>query len=560
MSAIAPAAIALPRPAERARSDAWFVTLIIVVVLGLTSAPYVYGYLSAPPGRQFMGILLDVPDHVQYFSWMRELAAAPLAENKLTPEPNPPLFFNLLWWGLGRLGRLIGVGYAPMFQLLRVAATVLFILAAFRLCAYFLDDRRMQRTALLVILFTSGFGWVLVLAKYTVARGTLWFPLDVYIAEGNTFLGMLAYPHFISAALYVLVFELMLRGEASGRRRYAVAAGLVSLALGWQHAYDLVSIYGVLLDRRLPRALLVDGLILGALSVWPALYSVVLTRADPLWRAVLAQFKNAGVFTPSPLHLPILLGPAFLLALFTLARENPLRLRGVGNRDLFLKVWLLATFALIYLPVEYQIHLLNGWQVPIGILATRGLYRYVAPAVATWRARRRPAARPADSRAVPAALAAALLVAIVPTNLYLWAWRFVDLSRHDYPYSLRADEVQALDWLDRHAAPDDVVLASLTLGQYVPVLTGSHAVLAHWAQTVDFYGKSERVAEFFAAATPDRRRQATLRAYSVDYVLVGPAEQALGGFQPGTAPYLRLVYTTPQVQVYAVDLDRSTSP
>ena len=81
------------------------------------------------------------------------------------------------------------------------------------------------------------------------------------------------------------------------------------------------------------------------------------------------------------LHLSILLGPAFLLAIVTAIKDNPVRVTGLSDNDLFLKGSSLATFPLVYLPVDWQVHLLNGWQVPIAILATRGLFTYIAPAI-----------------------------------------------------------------------------------------------------------------------------------------------------------------------------------
>src|SRR5258706_3061575 len=322
----------------RTEASEWrFVAATIVLVLALTSLPYLYAYSTTPIDKQFTGILLDAPDYGQYFSWMRELSAAPLASNKLTPEPNRAIFFNLLWWGLGHLSRWTGLGFAAMIQVLRVTAGSLFLISAYQLCGWFMADRRMRRLAFLILTFTSGFGWVLVVLKYLVLRGELPLPLDLYIAEGNTFLDILAYPHFVAAALYIVVFYLVLRGEAKAQMRYAVAAGLLALFLGWQHAYDLWSVYAVLAvyvalrairDRAWPKYLILSGLVIGIISFWPALYAVALTSADPVWHAVLAQFVNAGVFTPDLLQLPILLGPAFVVALFTALRQNPFRLQG----------------------------------------------------------------------------------------------------------------------------------------------------------------------------------------------------------------------------------------
>ncbi len=539
-------------------ADWRFVMLVILSVLLVTTIPYVYAYLTTPPDKHFMGIMLDVSDHSQYFSWMRELTHANLSANKLTPEPNRPIFFNLLWWGMGRLGRLLGWDYAAMFQLLRFTSAILFLLLVYRMCTWFFTDRLMRRAAFLLVTFTSGFGWVLVLLKYTLTKGQLLFPLDVFVAEGNTFLGILGYPHFIAAALYIFVFDLILRGQARGQLRYAVAAGGVALFLGWQHAYDLVAVYGILAaytalaalrDRRLPAYLIQSGLLVGFISCWPALYSVTLTATDPVWKAVLAQFANAGVYTPPLYRLPVLLGPAFLLALFTVFRDNPLRLRGVTDNDLFLRGWFLAAFALAYLPVDYQIHLINGWQVPIAFLATQGLFRYVLPVVERWASRRQGSG---SNNALRRGVVAMLVVIVLPTNLYLWLWRFVDLSRHDYPFYLYTDEAAAMKWLETNAGPDDVVLSSETIGQYLPAFAGTHAFLAHWAQTLDFYGKQRMVRAFFDEDTEDAYRRQILEQYEVDYVFYGPVEQTLGRYTPADANFLTLVYSAPRVKIYVV--------
>lgn len=543
-------------PAAKADVAEWrFVAITIVLMWVITSLPYLYAYYSTPADKQFMGIVINVPDHVQYFSWMRELTSAPLSANKLTPEPNSPLFFNLLWWGMGRLGWWLGLGYPGMYQILRLVGSGLFLLLAYRVCAWFLTDRLMRQTAFLIITLTSGFGWFLVMLKYLGGLPDPPFPLLVFISEANTFFGIMGFPHFIAAALYIFVFDLLLRGQAQGQLRYAVAAGLVALFFGWQHAYDLVLVYGIvggyalfslLRDRRWPLYLIKSGLIIGLISCWPAIYSVLLTKLDPLWEKVLAQFANAGVFTPNPLQLFILLGPAFGLAVFTVIKQNPFRLHGLDDKQLFLKSWFLFNFLLIYIPTDYQVHMLNGWQVPIAILATQGLFYYVAPWI------ERVLKSKFEPKSIRRALVIALILIILPTNIYLLLWRFVELRRHDYPYYLHRDEIAAMQWLETNAQPDDVAFSSLTTGQYIPALTGLHAFMAHWAQTLDYYGKTAMLTEFFAESTDDARRQQILHEYSVDYVLYGPAEQALGGYDPGQSALFTEVFSSPSTHIYVL--------
>lgn len=547
-------------PMDIVRSEIRFVLGISLAVLAITSLPYIFGYATSPPDKQFMGLVINVPDHSQYFAWLKGFRSAHLISNTLTPETNPPIFFNLLWWTLAQIGNLAGLGHAALYQIFRWAAGLSFLVALYGFCALVFDDRPQRRFAFLLITFTSGLGWVLVVLKYTLTEGELLYPLDVYIAEGNTFLCILGYPHFIFASAFILsVFGLVLVGQRKGQLRYAMVAGLVALALGWQHGYDLIIIYGVLgiygllialRDVAWPRYLIKAGLIIGVLSVWPAFYNVYLTTANPLWDEVLAQFANAGVYTPTPFHLIILFGLPLIVAAFTWTGMVPLR--KWDNRMLFVPTWFLVGFLLNYIPTDFQIHMLNSWQVPLGIVVVIGLTEWVSP----WLQAHWPwCGRKLVSVSGDRWLTAIFLLLVIPTNLYLWAWRFVDLNRHDYPYYLYCDEVAAIEWLAEHAPSDAIVLSSLDTGQYVPALSGKRAFLAHWAQTVDFYGKQKQVARFFDAGVDDAERLETLRTFGVDYVLYGPAEQALGQYNPGDSPFFSATFSSPRVTIHRVSTE-----
>ena len=549
--------------------------VVILAICVLSSLPYLYGYLSAPPGRVFMGILLNTPDTTQYFAWMRGFGAANLIDNKLTPEPNEAMFFNLLWWTLGKLARWGGLSLPLVYQIFRIVAAVAFLLLAYWFCGLFLPDQGQRRTAFLLIALGSGLGWIWVVLKYLSRSSDVAYPFDVYTVEPNTFLGIMAFPHFIQAAfLLLIVFALALLAFERRRLREALLAGLVAFVLGLTHAYDLLLVYTVVGAFALVllwregfsyRLLLIPASIV-AISIGPAIYSVYITSAFPVWREVLAQFVNAGAWTPSPPHLLVLLGVPFLVALITLIL--PQRLPGAGRgsmtppaplgtalnkRELFLRTWFVVNFFVVYVPLSYQIHYLNGWQVPIAILATMGFYRRVIP----WLRRR----MTQDGRrktlafgrlSVESMLASLLIVAALPTNVYLFAWRFVDLSRYNHPYYLARDEWEALRWLDAHAPPDAVVFSSADIGQYVPSATEGRAFLAHWAMTVDLYRKQEIVRAFFNATMDEAERAAVLRAYHVRYIFWGEAERKLGTFNPDVLPFVRRVYVSPQAVIYQV--------
>jgi len=524
---------------------------VAAALLAITSLPYVAAYASTPTDRAFMGVALNVPDHAQYFSWLRSHAQSLLITNRMTPEPNGAVFFNLLWWMLAIVSRGIGIDYPITYQLLRIVGVVAFLVVAYRIIALALDEPRRRLFALLLMCTTSGLGWTLVVAKYTVARGELWLPLDVYVAEGNTFLGALGYPHFLAAAAYVFCFERFLHAlHRPGFVRGMLGCGLFAQFMGWQHAYDLLIIWGVLAafvalyalrsDRAAARRAVLGLLIVVVASSPPAGYALALTRLDPLWAAVLAQFGNAGVWTPPPWRLPVLLGFTFLAACAVAWHDVRRRLASLSDARLLIWAWFVVSFALIYLPTDYQIHMLNGWQVPMAVLATRWVYEQAAPRLQRMR-----------SRLQPQIVALCFLVGVAPTNLYLLGWRIVDLTRHRYDYTLGRADVEALRWLGRHADSDDVVLSSLTIGQFVPTFSDARAYLAHWAQTVDFYARRAAVQRFFSGEAGPTERAHILITDSVDYVFVGPAEREISGFDPAVVEGMRVVFENEEVRIYA---------
>lgn len=525
------------------RSDYLALGLILAALILLTSVPHLYATLSSPDERIYMGIVSDVPDTTQYFSWLRAHQEAFVVSNWMTPEPNQPAFFNLLWLVLGRLTLWTGISMATAFQLLRIGAGLGFGLALFWLYGLLAQSRRERWLASLLVLLGGGVGWVWVVEKYLAGRSDLLFPLDAQVAEPNAFLSLIGYPHFlVAAALVLAVFGLFLAGERSRQHRpYGLAAAL-ALVLSLQHAYDLITVYmvlGVYLllrwwnGRQFPWHGAIGLTIIGLVSSPPAAYFAYLTSTDPIWRQVLAQFSNAGVFTPNPLHLLIVLGPQLPLA----AAALPALWRRRSDADLLLLSWTVIGFGLLYIPTDFQIHMLNPYQVPLAILAVRTAMRIAAA----------PGARQQLRRWAPIVL---VLVAI-PINIYLLSWRFIDLERHNAPYYLHRDEVTALEWLNR-TEDQGVVLSSETLGQYAPALAGKRAVLAHWAQSVDYYTKRSDVARFFDPATPQAERDAMIQRYGVAYVLAGEAELQAGAAHALDAAPLDKVFDAPGAVIYRV--------
>jgi hypothetical protein len=262
----------------------------------------------------------------------------------------------------------------------------------------------------------------------------------------------------------------------------------------------------------------------------------------PVWHDVLAQFDLAGAWTPDPFHLLFLMGLPLVIAVAGFDGCVPLRERSLPQ--IFVRVWFMAGFFLLYVPLNFQIHFLNGWQLPIAVLATEILFRRILPFFRSRESHR--------AHMLTKWVPIVLLAAVIPTNLYLFAWRFIALGRYQHPYFIHRDEDAALEWLAENAEADDIVLSAQDLGQYVPGRTDARSFLGHWAMTKDLHEKQDLVKSFFDAEAADSERRAVLSEFGVDYVLRGVVERRQGEFDPASVAYLAPCFVAPEATVYCV--------
>lgn len=517
---------------------------LIAALLAVTSLPYVYARLSAPADLVYTGLMFDVPDHAQYWSWVTASRHALFISNTMTPEPNAPIFMNPMMWLLSRAQIAFGLSFPALFQWWRVATIIMLVPLLLVFVRVMMPERDRRATALLITLLGSGFGWVWVMIKRWSAAADVRWPQDLYTVEPNTFWAMLSYP-FISLA-HALILATMLGAWLAHRGKgwpaYLLAVGGAA-SLSLSHTYDLITVYVVLAAyglfewirrRQLPVRLAAAGMMIVAASAPAALYYQQLTTGDPLWRSILSQYSNAGVWTPRHFHLIVLMGAPLLLALVGLNPRD-----GWTDERRFVTIWAATGLCLIYLPVVYQIKLLSAWQFPIAVLAAHAWHERMAPVL-----ERRTSRRWA---------VAALVVTVSLTNVYLFAWRFIDLGRHAPPYYLHDDEVEALAWLSRNAQSSDVVLAPAEIGQFVPNYGASRAYLAHWAMTNRFYERRANVERFFAADTPERWREQLVTSEKVTLVLRSGWPPALDAtYDPGKSSAFELLFSRPRAQVYRV--------
>jgi hypothetical protein len=294
--------------------------------------------------------------------------------------------------------------------------------------------------------------------------------------------------------------------------------------------------------RRLP------GLVaLALVSVPIVVYQYVTMVSNPVFAGWQAQNIN---LSPAPWHYA--LGYGVVLALAIPGGWWALRQRG---RWPVLSLWLLIIVPLLYAPVVFNLQrrVIEGAQVPLCILATVGMTRYVLPAVGRSRLATSLAARGYSSRRSELLVRNLLVALTLPSTLFLILSASLAAAAGAPDMVHSAGEIAAVDWLGANSSPDDTVLASYEIGGFIPARIGHRVFMGHWTETVDLASKRAAAERFYGAATDDER-QAMLRQYGIVYVFHGPRERALGDFDPVRTDYLTLVFTGPNASLYRVRL------
>ena len=523
-----------------------------LLCLAVGTLPYLVGFLRAPEGRLYTGLMFDVPDHAQYWTWVTSSRHGLFIPNAMTPEPNAASFLNPMMWILAQVQALFGLSFAALFQWWRVAAAVVVGPALAVIALRLSRSADQARVAFWIALAGGGLGWILVGAKYALGLADAPFPHAIYTFEPNTWFGLLGYPYLPLAQGFMciaLVGAFRVHTAPSPHAWAACAIGALGVAL--LHAYDLVVVYAVVgtfwivelvRGRGIPWRFSWAIVLILACSAPLAGYYQYLTSADPLWRSILTQYTNAGVWTPPPPLLVVLLGAPLVLA--------AIRLKGLawdhaGTR--FAACWALIGVVIIYVPTVFQIKLLAALQVPLAILAADLWCARVAPWLSQWTARR----FGASVAGWAPALVLALLV--LPTNLYLVAWRLIELRRPGSDLYVTADESAALDALATSTGPGDVALAVESVGRWVPNQGQTRAYLAHWAMTNKYLERRDVVERFFSDGVDDAWRQRLLAENGVTYVVWTDRHRAQGGtYSPAQSPLFSPIYVAPTAGVFKV--------
>jgi hypothetical protein len=435
-------------------------------------------------------------------------------------------YLFLFYLFLGHLSRWTGLSLIVVYHLARVIGVVwLAYLVRNYMHKLFGQSSTTALYATILALFGSGLGFLVLPFGYLTS--------DFVTPEAYPFLSALTNPHFpISIAMMLSLF-LLSTGESNYQNNFLLFFLAVALALIQPFGVVIVLLvcaFNTLWTWWVGAGLNLVPVVeisLGGLPIMLYQATVVLTdRNLYIW--------NSQNQTPSPPLWDVILSlsPAVLLGfgavIFSLREKLP---NGIQRITI---LWLVLGLLFVYLPFNLQRRFLLGLYVPASALAvfaiaalhSRGKVRF-------------------SRRILPV-----LMTLSFGSNLIFLAILGTGISQRSPTYYLSSTESEALEWLGDAAPPQSVILASPESSILIPEITGLRIVYAHPYETVNAAENETSVMDFYTGRMTYEQSLDFLNEKSVDYVLFGPRERAIG--EPQVLGTFLLLYQKDDIAIYTI--------
>lgn len=495
-------------------------------VLLLVTVPYLYAHFSAGQDFLFGGFLLNPVDGYSYLAKMQQgWSGSWQFTLPYTNDPGSGSYLFMFYLLLGHVSRVLGLSRIVIFHAFRILGSILMLLALARYIHISFPEYRQRVMGYILVVTGSGLGW------FAVFLGG--FTMDFWVAETYPFLSSYANAHF---PMGLALFTYLLRPH----RQLANAwIGLLALFLVLMVPFASILLIMLQVVSLLWREIETKQMDLSRIlsdrrwrsffwilivSTPVILYDLWISRTHPV-----LKIWNQQNITSSPpwWNVIISLSPALILAVGGIIPT-------LKNRDNRLWVaWMVLGAILAIMPWNLQRRFLVGYYIPLACLAVMGIDFIAAKVKLDYKT-----------------LAAVLLILSVPTNLIVLISGIQAASIKDPNIYLYDEEWLAMRWIRDHTRSDSLFLAAPDTGLLIPAFTGRDVIYGHPFETT-FADKKKRVLErFYSGKMDESSQEAYLDEHGVDYLVYGPRERDLGGFQ--TLQNTVIQYQLSKLHIYQI--------
>jgi len=485
-----------------------------IFIFAFLNFPDYYAYQKTPPGHFFSGqaSYFDPWDINNYFALIRWGQNKGIwVENFYTTESHQPALIYFLYTLTGKLFPFANP--VTLYYSLRAIASFILIFAIWKAGLAFLKNRLDSFLALLAISLGGGLGWLF---------GRNFFGADVLIGS-FTFYEAFTKPHeAIALALFIVSL---------------VSSYLSLLRLNWYLSLSGL-LFLILAVLFYPYLIINYLVILGLITLWLYLKKeqILILRlylTNSLVASLVAVFYSLHLAKSGFSHLQqaslppsiniLAIGYGWFLLGFLL---NLLTLKEQKDERIFLTIWFLSSLILIYLPFPFSRLFIKGLFFPLVILSLLAIREYFH-----------------DQRAD--FFNFLLAIAAMPSFIFITALRIQEVKTFNPWYYQPIAVKQAFDFIKNQ--PNDGVLSTYVLGNYLPYHTGKKVFLGHPNQTPDFQEKYLKAVYFYQSKFKNEEALNFLKDNSLSLIILGEEEKKLG--EP-RYPFLKKIFANEKIIVY----------
>lgn len=510
------------------------------------------------------------PDYNLYLSKIRQrFEGRWMAIEKYTSEPHRGSLIQEFYLVLGHIGKAIGLDPNGSYLLGRILFAPMLLVIILMLCWNFFSRYTWRLLSFLIVTTSASFPKFLPDPDggMKIVRYMEWWS-NIDALQRITFIPHILFGQVVS---FWLLYRLVIRQRRSDRA-FPQGQTLLELltmiffgiAVGIVFPPSLITLISTLLiltlievvrKKRLSRQS-VFLLLFSTASSLSLLYLFVITKQFP-WSALVEFHRTHPMMIPFWDYI-MGTGPVFFLGFIGMIVAVVRRERRFNP----LIFWVLTTllFAILFTHIKEQSPLRftqTGLFIPLGILTSYLFYRlyhlgHLGNLGYLW--------RPAVITIVSLYILANLFMM---KNSLDWQTTWItqrlgaNIPPVPYPpqamYPLR-QWMDGIRWLRDNTAGDDVVLADITAGNYIPAYAGNTVYFGQ-ANTVDYERKHREVIRFFEGKMSQREAELFFRNGRITYIFYSIQEKERSGGKKLEDMYsgIKVVFTNSTTTLYSVD-------
>jgi len=537
-----------------------FVLIAGFILVFLTTAPLLYGYIIKPVDKFFPAIhSVAAGDFSVYYSYIGQAKEGSLIfQDLFTSESHSAFIFNPFWLIIGLLAKIFHLSSIAAYQISRIILIFLFVFILYFFISYFFKKEKLRKYCFSFSIIASGLGGYfmpLIRKVFNNQINLKIYPMDLWVSEGYNFLTLYHSPHFIMAtSLIISTLFLAYYSFIKNNWLYLLVASFLANFLIFFHPFHLPTILAVLLiyifvksfsQWRIRWDYFKKYLAYLFIIIPPVLYHFMILIYNPI-----ASGRAESNLCLTPYWWVVLISYGFLIpfAVWGIFKKRK------NKKFIFLTVWLIVQSLLIFAPISFQRRLTQGLQIPLSIIAfvgLLGLYRFLNNKYNIIKIFYAPI------------LFLLLILFFGFSNLYVLAedfYFYYDPEFREAPEYIYLDKEykEAFDWIKRKTDKNDIILGDHIPSHFVSGFSLKKSYLSHWVETINFWQKKDKMERFWQEETSNNWRKQFLNNENISYVFFSPFEKRHGNYNPEQSSLFREVFCQGKVKIFQINPELST--